>query len=106
VYAGRDENDYLVVALNAIPITAPSGLDQGALTDQPMTATRDKQKLGSPCAICESARLHYPRLMPSAVSGAAQHSRAHLMQRGLGPCENASCAITSPTGSGTTSPRA
>lgn len=87
VYAARDEDDFVAVSPSAIPVTTPSGLDQGPLTDQPLTAT-----LGSGLALCisEAARLHYPRLMLSSVSGAAQTLRARLMHhpaRGSGTAQ-------------------
>jgi alpha-glucosidase len=95
IYSARDEDEYDVVAPGSIPSTGTSTTDTGPLTDIPLTATLAS---GLIACVCESARLHYPRLMLSSVSGATNTLAAHLMQhtgRGTGTVETTS-AVTTP----------
>ncbi|MFE9440390.1 glycoside hydrolase family 97 catalytic domain-containing protein [Streptomyces sp. NPDC006602] len=94
VYSARDENAYLPVAPDAIPSTGTSSTDQGPLTDLPLTATLSN---GIIACICESARVNFPRLMLSSVSGQPGALSAFLMEhtaRGTGPVETTTTVTT------------
>ncbi|MEU0582434.1 glycoside hydrolase family 97 catalytic domain-containing protein [Streptomyces sp. NPDC006132] len=94
VYSARDENAYEPVAPGAIPVTGTSTTDNGPLTDLPLTATLGD---GLIACVCESARVDYPRLMLSSVSGEANTLAAFLMEhtaRGTGPVETTSTVAT------------
>jgi alpha-glucosidase len=75
VYGSRDEDPFLAVTPDAIPVTGGSGTDAGPLLDNPVTATLPG---GALMCVCESDRRHYPRLMLSGGSGSALG--VHLMQ--------------------------
>jgi alpha-glucosidase len=95
VYSARDEDPYNPVAPGSIPSTGTSTTDTGTLTDQPLTATLSG---GLIACICESARVNYPRLMLSSVSGQANTLAAYLMQhtaRGSGTVQ-ATTTVTTP----------
>ncbi|HTJ70788.1 MAG TPA: glycoside hydrolase family 97 catalytic domain-containing protein [Actinospica sp.] len=94
VYSARDEDEYDIVAPGSIPSTGTSTTDTGTLTDIPLTATLAS---GLIACVCESSRLHYPRLMLSSVSGETNTLAAYLMQhtgRGTGTVETTSTVTT------------
>ncbi|MER6125476.1 glycoside hydrolase family 97 catalytic domain-containing protein [Streptomyces sp. NPDC001795] len=94
VYSARDEDAYTPVAPGSIPSTGTSSTDTGPLTDLPLTATYAN---GLIACVCESARLNYPRLSLSSVSGAPDTLAAHLMQhtaRGSGTVQTVSTVTT------------
>lgn len=94
VYSARDEDPYNPVAPGSIPSTGTSTTDTGTLTDLPLTATLAS---GLIACVCESSRLHYPRLMLSSVSGQANTLAAYLMQhtaRGTGTVASTSTVTT------------
>ncbi|MFG2133556.1 glycoside hydrolase family 97 catalytic domain-containing protein [Streptomyces sp. NPDC048751] len=95
VYSARDEDAYNPVAPGAIPSTGTSSTDTGPLTDLPLTATYADG--GLIACVCESARLNYPRLMLSSVSGEPNTLAAYLMRhtaRGSGPVQAGSTVTT------------
>jgi alpha-glucosidase len=94
VYSARDEDEYNAVAPGSIPTTGTSTTDNGPLTDIPLTATLAS---GLIACVCESSRLHYPRLMLSSVSGETNTLAAYLMQhtaRGTGTVQTTSTVTT------------
>ena len=94
VYSARDEDDYNPVAPGSIPPTGTSSTDTGPLTDLPLTATYSG---GLIACVCESARINYPRMMLSSVSGEPNTLAAYLMQhtaRGSGTVQTTSTVTT------------
>ena len=94
VYSARDEDDYNPVAPGSIPPTGTSSTDTGPLTDLPLTATYSG---GLIACVCESARINYPRMMLSSVSGGPNTLAAYLMQhtaRGSGTVQTTSTVTT------------
>lgn len=77
VYSARDEDEYDVVAPGSIPSTGTSTTDTGMLTDLPLTATLAS---GLIACVCESSRLHYPRLMLSSVAEETSTLAAYLTE--------------------------
>ncbi|MET7698342.1 glycoside hydrolase family 97 catalytic domain-containing protein [Streptomyces sp. NPDC005485] len=95
VYSARDEDAYNPVAPGSVPSTGTSSTDTGPLTDLPLTTTYAD---GLIACVCESARINYPRLMLSSVSGNANTLAAYLMQhtaRGSGTVRTTS-TVTAP----------
>lgn len=94
VYSARDEDPYVAVSPGAIPSTGTSSTDTGTLTDLPLTATLPS---GLIACVCEAARVNYPRLMLSSVSGQPDTLAAYLMQhtaRGSGTVQTTSTVTT------------
>jgi alpha-glucosidase len=94
VYSARDEDPYNPVAPGSVPSTGTSSTDTGPLTDLPLTATYTS---GLIACVCESARINYPRLMLSSVSGQPDTLAAYLMQhtaRGSGTVQTTSTVTT------------
>jgi alpha-glucosidase len=94
VYSARDEDAYVPVAPDAIPVTGTPSTDQGPLTDLPLTADLSG---GLIACVCESSRLNFPRLMLSSVPGQPYTLSAFLMEhtaRGSGPVETTSTVTT------------
>ena len=94
VYSARDEDDYNPVAPGSIPSTGTSSTDTGPLTDLPLTATYSG---GLIACVCESARINYPRMMLSSVSGQPNTLATYLMRhaaRGSGTVQTASTVTT------------
>lgn len=80
VWCSRDEGEYEVTAPNAFaPVSEPeltTSTDAGPLTDSPLLAVTPQ---GLFLSLCESDRLHYPRLM-FAPGADAQSVITHLMR--------------------------
>ncbi|MDN0200509.1 glycoside hydrolase family 97 protein [Streptomyces sp. S.PNR 29] len=94
VYSARDEDPYIPVAPDKIPVGGTSSTDQGPLTDLPLTADLSD---GLIACVCESARIDYPRLMLGSVPGQPGTLSAFLMEhtaRGTGPVETTSTVTT------------
>ncbi|MGW1808938.1 glycoside hydrolase family 97 N-terminal domain-containing protein [Streptomyces sp. NPDC002078] len=94
VHSARDEDDYNPVAPGSIPPTGTSSTDTGPLTDLPLTATYSG---GLIACVCESARINYPRMMLSSVSGQPNTLAAYPMQhtaRGSGTVQTTSTVRT------------
>jgi alpha-glucosidase len=94
LYSARDEDEYNPVAPGSIPLTGTSSTDTGPLTDLPLTATYSG---GLIACVCESARINYPRLMLTSVSGQPNTLAAYLMRhtaRGSGTVQTTSTVRT------------
>ncbi|MER6027766.1 glycoside hydrolase family 97 catalytic domain-containing protein [Streptomyces sp. NPDC001851] len=94
VYSARDEDEYHPVAPGSIPPTGTSSTDTGPLTDLPLTAACSG---GLIACVCESARVNYPRMMLSSVSGQPHTLAAYLMRhtaRGSGTVQTTSTVRT------------
>ncbi|MGK5694306.1 glycoside hydrolase family 97 catalytic domain-containing protein [Streptomyces sp. URMC 128] len=94
VCSARDEDPYVPVAPDAVPVSGTSSTDQGPLTDLPLTADLSG---GLIACVCESSRLDYPRLMLGSVAGEPNTLAAFLMEhtaRGTGPVETTSTVTT------------
>jgi alpha-glucosidase len=77
VFSARDEDAFLRSAPGDIPISGSASTDSGPLSDQPLLVTLPGGLVG---CVCESARLHYPRMMLAANGGSPTTVRTHLMQ--------------------------
>ncbi|KUO21305.1 glycoside hydrolase family 97 protein [Streptomyces dysideae] len=94
VYSARDEDAYLPVAPDAIPVTGTPNTDRGPLTDLPLTAALAN---GFLACVCESARLDFPRMMLGSVAGEPNTLSAFLMEhtaRGSGTVETTATVTT------------
>lgn len=74
VLTARDENPFLRSAPADVPLSGGATTDTGPLSDNPVLAVLPG---GYAACICESARLHYPRMMLAADRSTL---RTHLMQ--------------------------
>ncbi|MER7477721.1 glycoside hydrolase family 97 catalytic domain-containing protein [Streptomyces sp. NPDC126510] len=94
VYSARDEDAYVPVAPDSIPVTGTATTDSGPLTDLPLTATLPG---GLIACVCESSRVDYPRMMLSSVPGEPNALSAFLMEhtaRGTGPVSTTTTVAT------------